>query len=117
MRIKCPNCGSTAQVELVWQDTDNYGTAHTYEYECGCGCTFEVTFKVTEIKVLEMKKKEEEKRGHIHCPANGYDCPYWKNGKCGLWSEKEGYIDPYEECADFVAFWDEGDDYIDYGED
>lgn len=23
----------------------------------------------------------------------------------------------YEECADFVAFWDEDDDYIDYGED
>ena len=120
MRIKCPNCGSTAQVELVWQDTDNYGTAHAYEYECGCGCTFEVTFKVTEVKVLEMKKKEEEKikyRGHIHCPANGYDCPYWKDGLCGLWSEEEGYSDPLIECDDFGAFWDEGDDYIDYGED
>ena len=56
-------------------------------------------------------------RGHIHCPANGYDCPYWKDGICGLWSKKEGYVDPYGECDDFAAFWDKDDDYIDYGED
>ena len=52
MRIKCPNCGSTSQVELVWSDNDNYGTAQTKEYECGCGCHFEVTFKAVEVKVL-----------------------------------------------------------------
>jgi hypothetical protein len=33
---------------------------------------------------------------------------------CGLWSEEEGYSDPLIECDDFGAFWDEGDDYIDY---
>lgn len=50
MRIKCPNCGSSTQIELVWQDTDNYGTTHTYEYECGCGCAFEVNFIVKKIQ-------------------------------------------------------------------
>ena len=115
MKIKCPNCNSFA-VELVWQDTDDYVTAHIYEYECKSGCVFEVKFEATEPKVLEMKKKEE-KRGHIHCPCNGYDCPYWKDGLCGLWSEEEGYADPLAECDDFGGFWDKGDDYIDYGED
>ena len=52
MRIKCPNCGSTAQVTLVWEDTDVYGTIHTREYECGCGCTFEVNYVATEPKIL-----------------------------------------------------------------
>lgn len=52
MRIKCPNCGSTSKVELVWQDTDNYGTTHTNEYECKCGCAFEVNFIATAPKIL-----------------------------------------------------------------
>ena len=56
MRIKCPNCGSTTKVLLVWQDTDNYGTIHTKEYECyKCGCTFEVNFIAEEkAKILDL---------------------------------------------------------------
>lgn len=56
----------------------------------------------------------EKTKGHIHCPCNGYDCPYWIDGVCGLWSEEEGYVDPLIECDDFGAFWDKDDDYIDY---
>ena len=50
--IKCPNCGSTAQIELVWEDRDSYEIKKVKEYECGCGCHFEVIFRATEINVL-----------------------------------------------------------------
>ena len=55
--IKCPNCGSSAQVELVWVDSDMYTSAHYKQYACGCGCDFVVTFEVTDIKIIP---KEEE---------------------------------------------------------
>jgi hypothetical protein len=32
--IKCPNCGSTAQVRLILVKYDRD------EYKCGCGCRF-----------------------------------------------------------------------------
>ena len=53
MRIKCPNCGSTAQIELTYMDHRSYDTQKTDEYICGCGCHFEVTFEVIEIRVLK----------------------------------------------------------------
>ena len=53
---------------------------------------------------------------HIHCPANAWDCPYWKEGICSLYSEEEGWVDPMEECDDFGFFWEDDDDYIDYDE-
>lgn len=40
----------------------------------------------------------------IYCPVNGWDCPYYKDGECGI-------EDPYNECTDFSFFWDENDDY------
>lgn len=52
-RIKCPNCGSTAQVELVWEDRSSYDTKKVKEYVCGCGCHFEAVFTLTETKILE----------------------------------------------------------------
>ena len=55
MRIKCPNCGSTAQVALAWRDTDNYSTTETREYICGCGCYFEVDFEATNTKILGIE--------------------------------------------------------------
>ena len=39
-QIKCPNCGSTAQVKLVREDCSSYDTKKTKEYVCGCGCRF-----------------------------------------------------------------------------
>ena len=52
-KIKCPNCGSTAQVELVWEDRDSYSTKKTKEYICGCGCRFEVIFEAKEVNILK----------------------------------------------------------------
>ncbi len=52
-RIKCPNCGSTAQPELVWEDRDSYGTKKIKEYICGCGCNFEVIFEATKVNILK----------------------------------------------------------------
>ena len=40
----------------------------------------------------------------IYCPLNGWDCPYYKDGECGI-------EDPMNDCDDFWAFWDENDDY------
>ena len=45
------------------------------------------------------------RKGKIYCPANGWDCPYYKNGECGL-------DDPMTDCDDFSCFWDADDDYI-----
>ena len=52
-RIKCPNCGSTAQVELVWEDRSSYDTKKVKEYICGCGCHFEVIFEAKEVNILK----------------------------------------------------------------
>ena len=52
-RIKCPNCGSTAQVELVWEDRSSYDTKKTKEFICGCGCHFEVIFEAVEVNILK----------------------------------------------------------------
>ena len=62
MRIKCPNCGSTAQVALAWRDTDNYSTIETKEYVCGCGCMFSVEFKATEITILGNEVNDNDYR-------------------------------------------------------
>ena len=47
---------------------------------------------------------------HIHCPVNGWDCPYYTDEnhpcRCTL-------ADPMKDCDDFTTMWDEGDDYID----
>ena len=47
---------------------------------------------------------------HIHCPVNGWDCPYYtdKNHPCRC-----TLADPMKDCDDFASMWDEGDDYID----
>ena len=43
--------------------------------------------------------------GKIYCPVNGWDCPYYKNGECGI-------ENPLSDCDDFACFWDEDDDFI-----
>lgn len=55
--IKCPNCGGTAQVELMWHDNYSQTDYHEYEYECSCGCLFEVRFEVAKINIIA---KEDE---------------------------------------------------------
>ena len=53
-RIRCPNCGSAAQVKCVWHDRNFYFSEVVADYECGCGCMFSAKF---ELKVIE--KTEE----------------------------------------------------------
>lgn len=48
--IKCPSCGSTAQVELVWSGhSDGRYSRIERDYACGCGCEFTVFFEATEF--------------------------------------------------------------------
>lgn len=47
---------------------------------------------------------------HIHCPVNGWDCPYYTDEnhpcRCTL-------TDPMKGCDDFATMWYDDDDYID----
>ena len=54
-KIKCPNCGSSAQLTLLCEDRYGYDTSRQAEYECDCGCWFETTFQLTETKIIERK--------------------------------------------------------------
>ena len=73
--VRCPNCGSTAQVRENTPFTTPDGEYITAEYVCGCGCYFDV-----------------EK---VFCPVNGWDCPYWNEDRtCSL-------DNPEEECDDW----------------
>ena len=38
--IKCPNCGSTAQVRETFSNWSTILNASCHSYECGCGCLF-----------------------------------------------------------------------------
>ena len=43
--VKCPNCGSTAQMTLVGTDYPTY--SHIIEvWRCGCGCVVRRTMKL-----------------------------------------------------------------------
>lgn len=48
---------------------------------------------------------------HIHCPANGWDCPYYKNGLCKMEEMDADVKSVYYECDDFAYFYEEGEDY------
>ena len=56
---KCPNCGSTAQIQIkdnntfVWKDI----VSVYLEYTCGCGCAFATR--------LEMNRADEKFYGVI----------------------------------------------------
>lgn len=51
------------------------------------------------------------RKGKIYCPVNGWDCPHYKNGECGI-------ENPYKECDDFYNMWYECNetDYTCYDE-
>lgn len=46
---------------------------------------------------------------HIHCPVNGWDCPYYTDKehpyRCTL-------ANPLKDCEDFATFWNESDNYF-----
>ena len=51
---------------------------------------------------------------HIHCPVNGWDCPYYtdKGHPCRCLLEH-----PEEDCDDFTVFWDPIEDDGDWLDD
>lgn len=54
--VKCPNCGSTAQVKCVWRDDSAYTNYLYREYECGCGCKFRKIYEATDTQILSKKE-------------------------------------------------------------
>lgn len=52
MIIACPNCGSTAQVRIVWQLNCFNGDETQIEYRCGCGCHFVGYFKLDAVMIM-----------------------------------------------------------------
>ena len=56
--IKCPHCGSTAQVK-VCDHCNNYSDNPKTDFICGCGCHFEVTYQVKSVEILDHYEPEE----------------------------------------------------------
>jgi hypothetical protein len=40
--IKCPNCGSTAQVKQTYYEYDDADGSDYHFYKCGCGTEFRI---------------------------------------------------------------------------
>ena len=58
--VKCPNCGSTAQMKLVGTDYPTF--SHCIEtWRCGCDCVVRRTMKVTNQMVEYPDKRVEVK--------------------------------------------------------
>ena len=52
MFIKCPACGSTSQVEMVWTSAnDGRYSRVERDYVCGCSSEFTVFFEAKEFCV------------------------------------------------------------------
>lgn len=60
--IKCPWCGSSAQVKLI--TTHESGVKeHAYitqRYECGCGCVFDRKFSLYAISIVKVEKSVDK---------------------------------------------------------
>lgn len=60
--VKCPHCGSTAQVKP--RDKIQISNNHLYiidPYICGCGCQFDVLHSREENKQITIEKGKEDK--------------------------------------------------------
>ena len=55
LRIRCPNCGSSAQPELVYLDSSGNRREKKDEYICGCGCRFTARYLLVETEILEIE--------------------------------------------------------------
>lgn len=55
--LRCPVCGSTAQVRLTEKDCLNLCSKRVNKYTCGCGCCFEAVFELQKINVITEKTK------------------------------------------------------------
>lgn len=57
--IKCPNCGSTAQVKYKAERLDIYENTIHEMYSCDCGCDFHRVVEVKEIIITKEPKEDE----------------------------------------------------------
>ena len=55
--IKCPNCGSTAQVEFDDYIDDFCGSIQAHYY-CGCGAKFHITHYASDAVYIDELLKE-----------------------------------------------------------
>ena len=53
--IKCPNCGSTAQVKYKAERLDVYENTVHEMYSCECGCDFQI-----KAIIITKEPKEDE---------------------------------------------------------
>ena len=44
---KCPNCGSTAQIKLAYEEMTSISLSRTYK--CGCGASVTIVYKKVEV--------------------------------------------------------------------
>ena len=51
--IKCPNCGSTAQIKINTPPSVYEVGLVITTHKCGCGCVFERRYKLSEIKIVK----------------------------------------------------------------
>ena len=57
---------------------------------------------------MKIKESDGTHKGEtVFCPVNGWNCPYWTNGVCGL-------DNPIAECDDFAAMYGEDADPSEY---
>ncbi len=50
-------------------------------------------------------------KGHVHCPVNGWDCPYFSCAPIPCQCMIEN---PMEECDDFYSIWGDCEDEEEY---
>ena len=56
--VKCPNCGSTAQIGWLWSDDNIYSTKRESDFKCcGCGCEFTVKYEMTATEIIGKEDK------------------------------------------------------------
>ena len=52
-RIRCPNCGSSAQPKRIFEDRNSNWKQRKDVYECGCGQRVEMIFYMTGYNLLK----------------------------------------------------------------
>ena len=65
--IKCPNCGSTAQVKRNTPFTDKEGNYINQTYVCECGCYFDAVSEFEEALDLVVTELMNECCSHAIC--------------------------------------------------
>lgn len=61
--IKCPNCGSTAQVRETFSNYSTSIKAQCNSYQCGCGCLFHTRTYPDGRTYGEWHIKNKKKKG------------------------------------------------------